>query len=52
MTSVIAGLALGGARRRQPNLGQVAVGVAVACVLFVVGLATFRSSEPNFADTI
>ena len=33
-------------------MGQVAVGVAVALVLFVVGLATFRSSEPSFADTI
>ena len=32
--------------------GQVAVGVAVAVVLFVVGLAVFRSSEPRFADTI
>ena len=45
-------LALGSARRGQPNLGQVAVGVAVASVLFVVGLAVFRSSEPRFADTI
>ena len=33
-------------------MGQVAVGVAVAVVLFVVGLAVFRSSEPRFADTI
>ena len=35
-----------------PNLGQTAVGVAVAVVLFVGGLAVFRSSEPRFADTI
>ena len=46
-------LALGRARRApSPNMGQIAVGVAVALVLFVVGLATFRSSEPRFADTI
>ena len=46
-------LALGGARRdARPHPGQVAVGVGVALVLFVVGLAVFRSSEPRFADTI
>ena len=35
-----------------PDPGQLAVGVAVALVLFVGGLAIFRSSEPRFADTI
>jgi lipopolysaccharide transport system permease protein len=52
MTSVIAGWRWAVLDAAQPNLGQVAVGVAVACVLFVIGLATFRSSEPKFADTI
>jgi hypothetical protein len=36
----------------MPNLGQTAIGVSVAIVLFVGGLAVFRSSEPRFADTI
>jgi lipopolysaccharide transport system permease protein len=52
MTSVIAGWRWAVLDAAQPNMGQVAVGVAVAGVLFVIGLATFRSSEPNFADTI
>jgi lipopolysaccharide transport system permease protein len=52
MTSVIAGWRWAVLDASQPHWGQVAVGVTVACVLFVVGLATFRSSEPNFADTI
>ena len=46
------GMALGGARRAPPDLGQAALGVRVGVVLFVVGLAVFRSSEPRFADTI
>ena len=45
-------LALGHARRPEPNWAQTAVGVAVALVFFVFGLAVFRSSEPRFADTI
>jgi len=52
MTSVIAGWRWAVLDAAQPNMGQVAVGVTVAVVLFVVGLATFRSSEPGFADTI
>jgi lipopolysaccharide transport system permease protein len=52
MTSVIAGWRWAVLDAAQPNMGQVAVGVTVALVLFVVGLATFRSSEPGFADTI
>jgi lipopolysaccharide transport system permease protein len=35
-----------------PDLGQTMLGVAIALVLFVGGLAVFRSSEPRFADTI
>jgi lipopolysaccharide transport system permease protein len=52
MTSVIAGWRWAVLDASQPNMGQVAVGVTVACVLFFVGLATFRKSEPTFADTI
>ncbi len=52
MTSVIAGWRWAVLDASQPHWGQVAVGVAVGSVLFLVGLATFRSSEPNFADTI
>ena len=52
MASVIAGWRWAVLDASQPNMGQVAIGVAVACVLFVIGLATFRKSEPNFADTI
>ena len=52
MTSVIAGWRWAVLDASQPNPGQVAVSVAVACALFVIGLATFRSSEPTFADTI
>jgi ABC-type polysaccharide/polyol phosphate export permease len=35
-----------------PHPGQLALGVGVAVMLFVIGLAVFRSSEPRFADTI
>jgi homopolymeric O-antigen transport system permease protein len=52
MTSVIGGwrwTVLGGP---QPVGGQLAVGVGVAMILFVVGLAFFKRSEPRFADTI
>jgi lipopolysaccharide transport system permease protein len=35
-----------------PHWGQTAVSVTVSIVLFLVGLAVFRSSEPRFADTI
>jgi len=52
MTSVIAGWRWAVLDASPPKLGQVAVSVAVAVALFVVGLATFRSSEPTFADTI
>ncbi|HLB17865.1 MAG TPA: ABC transporter permease [Gaiellaceae bacterium] len=52
MTSVIAGwrwTMLGGPK---PVVGQVALGVGVALLLLIGGLAFFRSSEPRFADTI
>jgi lipopolysaccharide transport system permease protein len=52
MTAVIAGWRWAMLDAAAPNLGQTAVGVAVATVLFVGGLAVFRSSEPRFADTI
>jgi lipopolysaccharide transport system permease protein len=52
MTAVIAGWRWAMLDAAVPNLGQTAVGVAVAVVLFVGGLAVFRSSEPRFADTI
>ena len=52
MTGVIAGWRWAVLDAAKPDLGQLAVGVAVASVLFVGGLAVFRSSEPRFADTI
>lgn len=52
MTAVIAGWRWSVLDAAAPDPGQVAVGVGVAFVLFVAGLAVFRSSEPRFADTI
>jgi lipopolysaccharide transport system permease protein len=52
MTSVIAGWRWAVLDAAQPNMAQVAVSVAVAGALFVVGFATFRKAEPGFADTI
>jgi lipopolysaccharide transport system permease protein len=52
MTTVISGWRWAVLDANAPHPGQVAVGVAVAFALFVVGLAVFRSSEPRFADTI
>jgi lipopolysaccharide transport system permease protein len=52
MTAVIAGWRWAMLDAAMPNLGQTAIGVSVAAVLFVGGLAVFRSSEPRFADTI
>ncbi len=52
MTAVISGwrwTLLGGT---APDPARTAVGVAVAVLLFVGGLAFFRSTEPRFADTI
>jgi lipopolysaccharide transport system permease protein len=52
MTAVIAGWRWAMLDAAMPNLGQTAIGVSVAVVLFFGGLAVFRSSEPRFADTI
>lgn len=52
MTTVIGGWRWAMLDATMPEPGQMAVGVAVALVLFVSGLAVFRSSEPRFADTI
>jgi lipopolysaccharide transport system permease protein len=52
MTGVIAGWRWAMLDAPTPDVGQLAVGVAVALALFVIGLAVFRSSEPRFADTI
>ena len=52
MTAVIAGLRWAVLDASAPNVAQTALGVAVALVMFVTGLAIFRSSEPRFADTI
>jgi lipopolysaccharide transport system permease protein len=52
MTSVISGWRWAVLGADAPVPGQVAVGVAVAAMLFLGGLAFFRFSEPRFADTI
>jgi lipopolysaccharide transport system permease protein len=52
MTGVIAGWRWAVLDANAPDPGQLAVGVAVAVALFVVGLLVFRASEPRFADTI
>jgi lipopolysaccharide transport system permease protein len=52
MTAVIAGWRWAMLDASTPDLGQTAVGIAVAIVVFLGGLAVFRSSEPKFADTI
>jgi homopolymeric O-antigen transport system permease protein len=52
MTTVITGWRWAMLGAQAPNWGQAAVGVGVAAILSVVGLAVFRSSEPRFADTI
>jgi homopolymeric O-antigen transport system permease protein len=52
MTAVISGWRWAVLDAPEPNWGQVGVGVAMAVMFFVVGLAVFRSAEPRFADTI
>jgi lipopolysaccharide transport system permease protein len=52
MTAVISGWRWSVLGAEAPLWGQTAVGVGVSVVLFVVGLAVFRRSEPRFADTI
>jgi lipopolysaccharide transport system permease protein len=52
MTAVISGWRWAVLDAPEPNWGQVGVGASVSALLFVVGLAVFRSAEPRFADTI
>jgi lipopolysaccharide transport system permease protein len=52
MTAVISGWRWAVIGSSTPNWGQIAVGVGVSILLFVAGLAVFRTSEPRFADTI
>jgi lipopolysaccharide transport system permease protein len=52
MTAVISGWRWAVLDAPEPNWGQVSVGVGMATIFFVVGLAVFRSAEPRFADTI
>jgi len=52
MTAVISGWRWAILGADAPNWGQTAVGVAVSAMLFLIGLAVFRRSEPRFADTI
>ena len=52
MTGVISGWRWAVVDGSVPNWGQMAVSVTVAALLFVAGLAIFRSAEPRFADRI
>ena len=52
VTGVVAGWRWAVLDGPQPVLGQMAVSVGVALLLFAAGLAYFRRSEPMFADTI
>jgi homopolymeric O-antigen transport system permease protein len=52
MSGVIAGWRWAILGEATPNWGQMSVSVTVSVLLFVSGLAVFRSFEPRFADTI
>ena len=52
MTGVIAGFRWALLDAPAPDLGQLGVGIAVAVLVFLGGLAFFKHSEPRFADTI
>jgi homopolymeric O-antigen transport system permease protein len=52
MTTVVAGWRWAVLDTPAPDPAQAALGVAVAIVLLLVGIAYFRSSEPRFADNI
>jgi lipopolysaccharide transport system permease protein len=52
MTGVITGWRWALIDGPTPNWSQMALSVFVAVVMFVVGLAVFRSFEPRFADRI
>ena len=52
MSAVIAGWRWALLGEAAPQLGQTAVSVGVALLLFAGGLAVFRRFEPSFVDTI
>ena len=52
MAGVISGWRWALLGEAEPNWGQMSVSVSVGVLIFVVGLAVFRSFEPRFADTI
>jgi lipopolysaccharide transport system permease protein len=52
MSNIIAGWRWAMLGETPPQWGQMAVSVAMTALLFVTGLAAFRSFEPRFADTM
>ena len=52
MTAVITGWRWAVLDAAPPDVGQTMLGFTVGAILFIVGLAVFRSTEPRFADTI
>ena len=52
MSSVIAGWRWAILGEATPDWGRMTVSVSVAFLIFVAGLAVFRTYEPRFADTI
>ena len=52
MTTVITGWRWAVIDAPPPDVAQSALGFAIGALLFLGGLAVFRSSEPRFADTI
>jgi lipopolysaccharide transport system permease protein len=52
MTGVISGWRWAVVDGSTPNWGQMALSASVGVILFLGGLAVFRTSEPRFADTI
>jgi lipopolysaccharide transport system permease protein len=52
MTAVVAGWRWAVIDGPPPDTAQTALGFAVGGLVFLFGLAVFRSSEPRFADTI
>jgi homopolymeric O-antigen transport system permease protein len=52
LTAVVAGWRWTVLKGPEPVLGQLALSVGVALLVFVAGIAYFRRSEPRFADSI
>jgi lipopolysaccharide transport system permease protein len=52
MSTIIAGWRWAMLGEAAPHWGQALVSVTVSFLIFLIGLAAFRSSEPRFADTI